>query len=188
MAMSAPVSRVGPQNWLTRDAALTHIGNGIYGGMWVAAMVAAAYVLDSPAAVIRAGLAEIPPQSRFHEAISDVLTWCEINGRWEDTLRRIQQKHGAYYRADERFNWVQTIPNACLVRLRFAARGARFWKKHRYCCHGRLGYRLYKCNRGVGRWGNEWGRVIATSMDRSPQQHLGKLYSWLQSPESKRAG
>ena len=53
-----------------RDAALTHTGNGIYGGMWVAAMVAAAYVLDSPVAVIRAGLAEIPPQSRFHEAIS----------------------------------------------------------------------------------------------------------------------
>ena len=100
-----------------RDAALTHTGNGIYGGMWVAAMVAAAYVLDSPAAVIRAGLAEIPPQSRFHEAISDVLSWWETNGRWENTLHQIQQKYGTYYRADEGFNWVQTIPNACLVAL-----------------------------------------------------------------------
>ena len=32
----------------------------------MAAMVAAAYVLDSPTDIIRAGLAEIPPQSRFH--------------------------------------------------------------------------------------------------------------------------
>ena len=100
-----------------RDAAMTHTRNGIYGGMWVAAMVAAAYVLDSPAAVIRAGLAEIPPQSRLHEAISDVLTWCETDASWEQTLVRIKQKHGAYYRADERFGWVQTIPNACLVAL-----------------------------------------------------------------------
>ncbi len=100
-----------------RDAALTHVGNGIYGGMWVAAMVAAAYVLDSPAAVIRAGLDEISPQSRLHKAISDVLAWSELDDSWENNLRRIQQKYGAYYRADERFGWVQTIPNACLVAL-----------------------------------------------------------------------
>lgn len=100
-----------------RDAALTHTGNGIYGGMWVAAMVAAAYVLDSPAAVIHTGLAEIPPQSRFHEAISDVLDWHEKEDNWEDTLSKLQQKHGAYYGADKRFGWVQTIPNACLVAL-----------------------------------------------------------------------
>ena len=100
-----------------RDSALTHTGNGIYGGMWAAAMVAAAYVLDSPEAVIRAGLAEIPPQSRFHEAISDVITWWKANGRWEETFQLIQEKYGTYYRADEGFNWVQTIPNACLVAL-----------------------------------------------------------------------
>ena len=100
-----------------RDAALSHVGNGIYGGMWVAAMVAAAYVLDSPADIIRAGLAEIPPKSRFHEAISDVLAWWKKDNNWEETLGRIQEKHGAYYRADERFGWVQTIPNACLVAL-----------------------------------------------------------------------
>ena len=100
-----------------RDALLTHRRNGLYGGMWAAALVAAAYVLESPAAVIRAALAEIPPGSRFHEAISDVLSWYESGEDWETTLGRIQQTHGAYYRADEGFNWVQTIPNACLVAL-----------------------------------------------------------------------
>lgn len=62
-------------------------------------------------------IVEIPPQSRFHEALSDVLTWWETDSRWEDTLRHIQQKHDTYYRADDGFNWVQTIPNACLVAL-----------------------------------------------------------------------
>ena len=56
-----------------RDAALSHTGNGIYGAMWVAAMNAAAFVLGDPAAVIQAGLAEIPPQSRLAEAVGDVL-------------------------------------------------------------------------------------------------------------------
>jgi ADP-ribosylglycohydrolase len=109
-----------------RDAALKKKKNGIYGGMWVAAMIAAAYVMDSPADVVRAGLAEIPPQSRFHEAIVDVLDWCERDDHWEETLSRIQHKYGTIYKADEGFGWVQTIPNACLVALGMLHGGSDF--------------------------------------------------------------
>ena len=55
-----------------RDACISHVKNGIYGEMWVAAMLAAAYVIrDDVERVIRAGLGEIPPRqpaARGHRA------------------------------------------------------------------------------------------------------------------------
>jgi ADP-ribosylglycohydrolase len=85
--------------------------------MWVAAMVAAAFVLDDPVAIVRAGLAEIPPQSRLAEAIRDVMAWVEQESSWEVVWQKIAEKYGRYYRTDEGANWVHTIPNACLVAL-----------------------------------------------------------------------
>jgi ADP-ribosylglycohydrolase len=100
-----------------QDASLSHVRNGVYGAMWVAAMVAAAFVLDDPAAIIQAGLAEIPPQSRLAEAIRDVMVWVEQETSWEAVWEKIVGKYGRYYRTDEGANWVHTIPNACLVAL-----------------------------------------------------------------------
>ncbi|MCB8943319.1 MAG: ADP-ribosylglycohydrolase family protein [Ardenticatenaceae bacterium] len=100
-----------------QDASLSHVQNGVYGAMWVAAMVAAAFVLDDVEAIVRAGLAEIPPQSRLAEAIGDVLVWVEEEVSWEGVWQRIEGKYGRYYKTDEGTNWVHTIPNACLVAL-----------------------------------------------------------------------
>ena len=56
-----------------RDAALSHVKNGIYGAMFVAVTVAAAFGTMTAAEAIRAGLAEIPSSSRLSEAITFVL-------------------------------------------------------------------------------------------------------------------
>ncbi len=100
-----------------KDAALSHTGNGLYGAIWVAAMIAVAFVLDEPEAIVRAGLAQIPPRSRLHEAVADVIGWCQSGEPWEATFERIRQKQGCLYRVEEGANWVHTIPNACLVAL-----------------------------------------------------------------------
>lgn len=100
-----------------KDAALSHRGNGIYGAMWVAAMVAAAFVLDEPEAIIRAGLAEIPPRSRLHEAVEKVIGWVKSEATWEEAFAQIRAYNRRLYNADEGENWVHTIPNACLVAL-----------------------------------------------------------------------
>ena len=100
-----------------KDAALSHRGNGIYGAMWVAAMVSAAFELDEPEAIIRAGLAEIPPHSRLHEAVAEVIGWVQREPTWEDAFRQIKQKYGRRYSVDAGENWIHTIPNACLVAL-----------------------------------------------------------------------
>ena len=100
-----------------QDASLSHRRNGVYGAMWVAAMVAAAFVLDEPEAIIRAGLAEIPPHSRLHEAVEKVIGWVKQEPTWEDAFRQIREFNNRYYNADVGENWIHTIPNACLVAL-----------------------------------------------------------------------
>jgi ADP-ribosylglycohydrolase len=48
-----------------RDASLSHLGNGIYGEMWAAALVAAAFTCVSAREAIVVSLAVVPPRSRL---------------------------------------------------------------------------------------------------------------------------
>lgn len=91
-----------------RDAALSHVRNGIYGEMLFAAMIAAAAVCDDLHEVIEIGLSEIPRECRLAMAVRDVVEWAGVNRNWEDTLDAIQTKFGHYHP-------VHTINNAALV-------------------------------------------------------------------------
>ncbi len=105
-----------------RDARLSHVKNGIYGEMWVAAMLAAALSGDplekgdAVAAreriesVIRAGLGEIPEQSRLAEAIRETLAVAREEASWEGAWDRLMAKYGHYHP-------VHTINNAVCVAL-----------------------------------------------------------------------
>lgn len=91
-----------------RDAAVSHTANGIYGEMFVSAMLAGAFVAEDPRQAVEIGLAEIPRTSRLHEAIRRTITWCREDDHWETTCDRILSTYGRYHR-------VHTINNACLV-------------------------------------------------------------------------
>lgn len=93
-----------------RDAALSHVKNGIYGEMWVAAMLAAAFVVDDIREVIKVGLSEIPANCRLAEAVHQVVSWSEECATWEEAWERVAEAYGTYHR-------VHTINNACLVLL-----------------------------------------------------------------------
>ena len=56
-----------------RDAAISHTKNGIYGEMFVSAMISAAADSDNVSDVIKAGLSEIPYTSRLYEAVYDII-------------------------------------------------------------------------------------------------------------------
>ena len=59
-----------------RDARMSHIKNGIYGEMFCAAMIAAAFVYDDPMQIIEAGLAEIPATSRLYAEMRQTIDIC----------------------------------------------------------------------------------------------------------------
>jgi ADP-ribosylglycohydrolase len=94
-----------------RDASISHVKNGIYGEMWVAAMLAAAFVSDDIVEVIDAGLSQIPAKSRLHEAVCQVMAW---HGQGVS----VDQAHDRIHRLwdeTQSYGWVHTISNAMIV-------------------------------------------------------------------------
>jgi len=96
-----------------RDACMTHVKNGIYGEMWVAAMLAAAYVCDDVETVIRAGLSQIPVTSRFAAAIEHIL---RLHNRRVSYLDAIADFDGRW-KEDDKHHAVHVISNAEIVAI-----------------------------------------------------------------------
>ncbi|NTW96558.1 MAG: ADP-ribosylglycohydrolase family protein [Erysipelotrichaceae bacterium] len=94
-----------------RDASISHIKNGIYGEMMMAAMIAAAAASDDILTVIEAGLDEIPARSRLRKDIQVVLTWFREKMTYDEV---IQQIHKLYDEGDSH-GWCHTNSNAMIV-------------------------------------------------------------------------
>lgn len=94
-----------------RDASISHVKNGIYGEMFIAAMLAAAAVTNDLDAVIRCGMSQIPFTSRLHERIESILT------NHKDGMTAAKCLQGIHERFDEHqaHDWCHTIPNAEIV-------------------------------------------------------------------------
>lgn len=96
-----------------RDASISHVKNGIYGEMFIAAMLARAAVSDDVEDVIRAGLNEIPAASRLAEAINEALDWHAQGLSADECFERIHKKYNEF----DGYDWVHTISNAEIVTL-----------------------------------------------------------------------
>ena len=94
-----------------RDASISHIKNGIYGEMLMAALIAAAAASDDILTIIEAGLDEIPARSRLRKDIQVVLTWYKEKLTYDEV---IQQIHKLYDEADSH-GWCHTNSNAMIV-------------------------------------------------------------------------
>jgi ADP-ribosylglycohydrolase len=95
-----------------RDARMSHVKNGIYGEMFVAAMIAAAFVLDDPLAVVEAGLAEIPQASRLHHDVRWTIDLCRAHDFKPEAYEAVFQ---GLYRQLGHYDSVHTNNNAALV-------------------------------------------------------------------------
>jgi ADP-ribosylglycohydrolase len=93
-----------------KDASLSHVKNGIYGELFVAAMISASFAYEDVMEIIEVGLSEIPRWSRLAETARNVIRWSKMNDDWQSTWERIMWAHGQY-------NWVHTINNAAFVLL-----------------------------------------------------------------------
>lgn len=73
---------------------IMNYGDGWYGGVFVGAMYAMAFVSDDVNTVVKEALKTIPGESRFHKVISDVINWhAQYPNDWKQTWFEIQKKH-----------------------------------------------------------------------------------------------
>ena len=94
-----------------RDASISHVKNGIYGEMFVAAMLAVAACTSDIPAIIAGGLAQIPHSSRLYAAITDVQNAFTAGVPQKDCFRDIHSRYDEY----TEHGWCHTIPNAMIV-------------------------------------------------------------------------
>lgn len=91
-----------------KDARLSHRGDGLFGEMWAAALVAAAFVAEGVEAVLEESLRHIPSATRLTEEINQVRADHEAGLTWEQAVARIHERHAHR-------NWVHTLNNAGLI-------------------------------------------------------------------------
>ena len=94
-----------------RDACVSHVKNGIYGEMFIAAMLAWAAVESDLMEIIRAGLDEIPKNCRLQKEVEQLL---ELYRAGESEEKAFSWIHALY---DEHtgYGWCHTNPNALIV-------------------------------------------------------------------------
>ncbi len=88
------------------DARLSHTGAGVDGALWVAAMSAAALVLDDPREVTEAGLEVIAPDGAIAQAVRFGLALADAG--LDDALDALHTEYGDLH-------WVHAVNNSALT-------------------------------------------------------------------------
>ena len=94
-----------------KAASVSHDGNGIYGGMFVAGVEAAAFVEKEVYKLIEIGLSLIPADSLYAQVVRDVVEWSHAYIDWRDCFARIKEQYGY----DKYGGGCHIIPNAAVV-------------------------------------------------------------------------
>lgn len=80
------------QRYADRVGRVMNYGDGLYGGVFISAMYAAAFFEKSPRRIVVAGLAAIPRESIYAQTIRDVLNWSAKYSDWKKTWRMVEDK------------------------------------------------------------------------------------------------
>lgn len=91
-----------------QDAYLSHRRQGIYGSMYFAAAIAAAFVVNDPIEALQIGLTEIPKDSALASAIQWALNAAPDIKNYRDARLAVDEKFSGMHP-------VHTINNACLT-------------------------------------------------------------------------
>ena len=89
-----------------RAGRVMNYGDGVYGGMFVSCMYAAAFFESNPRRIVEAGLACLPSQSPYAQVIADILSWSRQNP--DDWIR-------VWNQAEQKWNKREPCPDGALV-------------------------------------------------------------------------
>lgn len=94
-----------------KDAVISHTKNGIYGEMYVAALLSLAADKQKVLALCKNALLQVPPQSRLAEDIRAVIELHEYGAEFQAAIDMIHEK----YQEELWFDWCYVNPNAMIV-------------------------------------------------------------------------
>jgi len=166
-----PANPVAAAEMAWRDASISHIKNGIYGEMFVAAMIAAAAASDDIFEVIAQGLAQIPAQSRLHARVSEMVADFKNGVTEEEAIAKILEVH------DDRtgHDWCHTISNARIVIAALLYGGGDFGRSIGLAvqtgfdtdCNGATVGSILGMMHGVQTIGSEWFEPLHGKLETS---------------------
>ncbi len=93
------------------DAVISHVKNGVYGEMFISAMISCAAVTDSIEDIIFGGLAQIPCTSRLYEAVMKIYDDYKNGKSVDDCFDYIHSQYDEH--TDH--GWCHVISNAMIV-------------------------------------------------------------------------
>jgi len=149
-----------------RDASISHIKNGIYGEMYIAAVLAASFHAADVREALTAGLGEIPEKSRLNEDINIIFKLYDADKTYEDFLKFLHEsfdEHNGY-------DWCYTNSNTMIVAA------SLLWGENDYTktvcnaiipgfdtdCNGATAGSIFGILHGIDAIGNDWKSPIQT--------------------------
>jgi ADP-ribosylglycohydrolase len=113
-----------------KAAGVTHGGNGVYGGMFIAACIACAFNEGNIRAVIEKGLSYIPRDSEYARTVRAVMAYYDSNpAQWRDCFKYVYENFG-YNRYPGNCH---IIPNTAVIILALLYGGGDFSKTITIC-------------------------------------------------------
>lgn len=156
-----------------RDASVSHVKNGIYGEMFVSAMLACAATADNVEDVIKGGLAQIPSTSRLYRSVTDIIEKYHNGVSSEDCFADIHAQYDEF--TDH--GWCHTISNAMIVTAALLYGNGDYGKS--IClavqtgfdtdCNGATVGSVFGMFNGADSIGSEWTDVLSGKLDTSLQ-------------------
>jgi ADP-ribosylglycohydrolase len=120
-----------------RDSITTHVGNGVYGGQYAAALTSLAFCEPDMVTLLEQSLLVIPQHSEYAWAIRDVISWYKKGYTWDQSWQLLDDRYGwnadgtrvnhqwhekeynsgAKHYAWRNTRWVHVVPNGAAVAL-----------------------------------------------------------------------
>ncbi|MFJ1809221.1 MULTISPECIES: ADP-ribosylglycohydrolase family protein [unclassified Streptomyces] len=91
-----------------RDAVLSHTGNGVYGAMFAAALISAAFTAPTVRHALDEALTVVPASSRLARTVRRVASLHDTRMTWEDTVATVTQETAGT-------GWIHTVPNVAVL-------------------------------------------------------------------------
>ena len=116
---------------LARKAAcVSHDGEAVYAAMTVAAMISIAFFEKDMEKILDKAIQVIPQDSLIAQIHRDVRQWAKLDGCWEKTYQRIDEKYGySIYGGN-----CHVVPNHAVMVMAWAYGGSHFYKALTIAC------------------------------------------------------